>query len=72
MAKKSDKSKKTIELKSSETTGEKIFLYLVNVFDKNKNLLKTHKDLTSADIKELKLSLKDGEYVKYMPINIKK
>lgn len=68
-------SKKIVETKTKpsteQTSGEKIYVYIVKVFDKDKNLLTTYPELTSKEIEKLKKTFKDGEYVRYMPIGAK-
>lgn len=75
MTKKVSTSKKVVETKQKTTTEnmsvEKTYVYIVKVFDKNKNLLTIYNKLTSKEIDKLKKTFKDGEYVRYMPIGIK-
>lgn len=73
--KKVSTTKKVVETNTKSNTeqssGEKTYVYIVKVFDKNKNILTIHPELTSKEIDKLKKTFKDGEYVRYMPIGVK-
>lgn len=68
-------TKKIVETKQKTITeqpsGEKTYVYIVKVFDKYKNLLTIHPELTSKEIEKLKKTFNDGESIRYMPIGIK-
>lgn len=68
-------TKKIVEAKQKTITeqpsGEKTYVYTVKVFDKYKNLLTIHPELTSKEIENLKKTFNDGESVRYMPIGVR-
>lgn len=74
--KKVSTTKKVVETKTKsnieQSSSEKTYMYIVKIFDKNNNLLTIHPELTSKEIEKLKKTFKDGEYVRYMPIGVKR
>jgi hypothetical protein len=51
--------------------GEKVYIYNVTVYNKEKEPIDFIKEQTSADIAKLKASFKNGESVRYRMIGVR-